>query len=50
MNRTAKQLQADDEGLEGRDFRVNFGVFNFNGAQQLSAANNNRSAKAEQHP
>jgi len=50
MNRTAMQLQADDEGLEGRDFRMNFGVFDFSGTQQSIAAKNNSSARAEQHP
>ena len=50
INRTAMQFQADDEGLEVRDFRMKFGVFYFNGAQQLIAATNNSSARAEQHP
>lgn len=38
MNRTALKLQTEDEELEGNDFRMNFGVFNFNDAQKSIAA------------
>lgn len=38
MNRTALQLQTEDEELAGNDFRMNFGVFNFNDAQKPIAA------------
>jgi hypothetical protein len=43
MNTTAMQLQAadEDEGFENSDFRMNFGVFNFNDAQKSIAADIN---------
>jgi hypothetical protein len=46
MNRTAMKLQTDDEGHEGSDFRMNFGVFSFNNAQKSIAANTNSSVRA----
>jgi hypothetical protein len=42
MNRTALQLQSEDEELEGNDFRMNFGVFNFNDAQKSTRASVSR--------
>lgn len=38
MNRTALQLQTEDKDQEGNDFRMNFGVFNFNNAQKSTGA------------
>lgn len=38
MNRAALKLQTEDEELEGNDFRMNFGVFNFNDAKKSTAA------------
>lgn len=36
MNSKAMQLQSQDEALEDRSFRMNFGVFNFNDANKFN--------------
>jgi hypothetical protein len=46
MNRSAMQLQTDNAGHKGGDFRMTFDVFNFNDAQKSIAAKNNSSVRA----